>query len=96
MSPTSQAKRMKLAQYERSNSFRKLTRFEGNKVTLDNEQNDEMNSIVEKIGDEGVQRLCDEGEKYGIGSIMKDSWTADLDHQRREFSHDQASNSKLI
>ena len=96
MSPASQAKRKKLAQYERTNSFRKLARYEENEVTLDDEQNDEMNSVVEKIGDEEVQRLCDEGEKFGIGSIMKDIWTTDLDRQRREFSHDQVTNSKLI
>ena len=59
MSPASQAKRKKLAQYERTNSFRKLARYEENEVTLDDEQNDEMNSVVEKIGDEEVQRLCD-------------------------------------
>ena len=60
MSPASQVKWKKLAQYERTNSFRKLARYEENEVTLDDEQNDEMNSVVEKIGDEEVQRLCDE------------------------------------
>ena len=55
-----------------------------------------MKSVVEKIGYEEVQRLCDEGEKFGIGSVMKDIWTTDLDCQRREFSHDQVANSKLI
>ena len=63
---------------------------------MDDEQNDEMNSVVEKIGDEKVQRLCDEGEKLGIDSIMKDIWTTDLDRQKREFSHNQVANSKLI
>ena len=72
MSPASQAKQKKLTQYERTNRFRKLARYEENEVTLDDEQNDEMNSVVEKIGDEEVQRLSDEGEKFGIGSIMKD------------------------
>ena len=96
MSSASQAKRKKLAQYKRTNGFRKLARYKENEVTLDDEQNDEMNSVVKKIGDKEVQRLCDEGEKYGIGSIMKDIWTTDLDRQRREFSYDQASNSKLI
>jgi len=96
MSPASQAKRKKLAQYERTSNIRKLAKYEANEVTLDDEQNDEMSSVVENIGDEEVQKLCDEGEKFGIGSIMKDIWTTDLNRQRKEFSHDQASNCKLI
>ena len=63
MSPASQAKCKKLAQYGRTNGFRKLARQEENEVILDDEQNDEMNSVVEKIEHEEVQRLCDEGEK---------------------------------
>jgi len=93
MSPASQAKRKKLAQYDRTNNIRKLTRFEDHDVTLDDDQNGEMQTVMKKIGDEELQKVCDEGEKYGVGGIIKDIWTTDLDHQRREF---QASNSKLI
>ena len=95
MSPASQTKRRKLAQYERTNNLRKLARYEENEVTLDDEQNDEMRTIMEKIGDEELQKLYDEGEKHGIGGILKDIWITDLDRQRKEFSSDQVSNSKI-
>ena len=39
MSPVSQAKRKKLAQYERTSNIRKLKKYEDNEVTLDDEQN---------------------------------------------------------
>jgi len=55
-----------------------------------------MQTIASKIGGSELQKLYDEGEKYGVAEIMKDIWTTDLDRQRREFSHNQASNSKLI
>ena len=51
---------------------------------------------METTKDEELQRLYDEGEKYGVGGIMKEIWNTDLDNQRTEFSHDQASNSKII
>ncbi|XP_065894808.1 uncharacterized protein [Dysidea avara] len=92
MSPASQAKRRKLAQYERTSNIRKLARYEENEIELDEEQNDEMCAIVKKMEDEDLQKLFDEGEKHGVGSILKDIWATDLDRQRKEFSHDQATN----
>ena len=53
-------------------------------------------SCNEEIEDEELQKLCDEGEKYGVSGIIKDIWTTALDHQRMEFSHDQASNREFI
>ena len=32
----------------------------------------------------------------GVGSLMKDIWNTDLAQQRKEFTQDQASNSKLL
>ena len=95
MSPASQAKCKKLAQYERTNSIRKLARYEEHEVTLDDDQNEEMRTVMETTKDEELQRSYDEGEKYGVIGIMKEIWNTDLDRQRTEFSHDQASNSKI-
>ena len=53
-----------------------------------------MCAIVEKMKDEDLQRLFDEGEKHGVGSILKDICPTDLGRQRKEFSHDQATNCK--
>ena len=47
MSPASQAKHKKLTQYERTNGFRKLVRYEENEVTLDDEQNDERTTDLD-------------------------------------------------
>jgi len=55
-----------------------------------------MQTIANKIGGSELQKLYDEGKKYGVVEMMQDIWTVDLDHQKREFSHDQASNSELI
>ena len=89
MSPASQAKRKKLAQYDRTNNIRKLARYEDHEITLDDSQNEEMLTVMKKIGDEELQKLCDEGEKDGVGGIIKDIWTTDLDRQRKEFSQDR-------
>ena len=96
MSPASQAKRKKLAQYERTNSIRKLARYKEHEVTPDDDQHEEMKTVMEMTKDEELQRLYDEGEKYGVGGIMKEICSTDLHCQRTEFSHDQASNSKII
>ena len=61
MSPASQAKRKKLAQYERPSNIRKLKNYEDSEVTLDDEQNDEMCNIVEQIQTEDLEALCKEG-----------------------------------
>jgi len=93
MSPASQAKHKKLAQYERTNSFRKLARYEEHEVTLNDDQNKEMQTVMKEIGNEELQKVCNKGEKYDVGRIIKEVWTTDLDSQRMEFSQDQASNS---
>ena len=94
MSPASQAKRKKLAQYERTSNIRKLKKYEDNEVTLDDEQNDEMYNIVEQIRTEDLEKLCKEGDEHGVGRIMKDLWITDNERKRQEFNTDQAKNSK--
>ena len=94
MSPTSQAKRKKLAQYERTSNIRKLKKYEHNEVTLDDEQNDEMCNIVEQIRTEDLEKLCKEGDEHGVGRIMKGLWITDNKRKRQEFNIDQVKNSK--
>ena len=88
MSPASQAKRKKLAQYERTSNIRKLKKYEDNEVTLDDEQNDEMCNIVEQIWTEDLETLCKEGDEHGVGRLMKDLWITDNERKRQEFSTD--------
>ena len=94
MSPASQAKWKKLAQYERTSNIRKLKKYEDNEVTLDDEQNNEMCNIVEQIQTEDLEALCKEGDEHGVGRLMKDLWITDNERKRQEFSSDQAKNSK--
>ena len=96
MSPDSRAKRRKLAQYERTSNIRKLAKYEENEIDLDDEQNDEMCAIMEKMGDTDLQTLYDEGDKHGVGDILKEIWATDLNRQKKEFSHDQATNCKIV
>ena len=94
MSPASQAKWKKLAQYERTSNIRKLKKYEDNEVTLDDEQNNEMCNIVEQIQTKDLEALCKEGDEHGVGRLMKDLWITDNERKRQEFSCDQAKNSK--
>ena len=84
MSPASQAKRKKLAQYERTSTMRKLANYESSEITLDVNQN-EMCSIVQAIGDDDLEKLYVEGEKHGVGSIMKEIWVTDVEQRRSKF-----------
>ena len=93
MSPASQAKRKKLAQYERTSTMRKLANYESSEITLDVNQNEEMCSIVQAIGDDDLEKLYVEGEKHGVGSIMKEIWVTDVEQRRSKFFDDQAKNS---
>ena len=96
MSPASQAKRKKLTQYERTSDIRKLANLEEDEVCLDDEQHEEMRNVVKRIGDVELDKLCKEGDKHGVGSIMKDIWIMDKDRRSKEFFDDQATNSKLM
>lgn len=96
MSPASQAKRKKLAQYERTSNIRKLANHEENEISLDDDQHEEMCNITQRIGDDELEKLCKEGDEHGAGSIMKDIWITDQDRRSKEFFDDQASNSMLV
>ena len=86
MSPASQEKHKKLAQFERTNSIRKLTRYEENEITWNDDQNEEMQTVMKEIGNEELQKVCDEGKKYGYR----------FRPSKNGISQDHFSNSKLI
>ena len=96
MSPASQAKRKQLAQYERTNSIRKLAMYEDSEILLDDTQNEEMCSMVQSIGDDDLENLYVEGEKHGVGKLMKEIWITDAQQRRKQFFDDQAGNSMLV
>jgi len=96
MSPASRAKRKTLAQYERTSNIRKLEKYEENDVILDDDQNNEMCEIVQRIGADELENLYKEGDKHGVRKIMQDIWVTDKERQRDEFTHDQAINGTHI
>jgi len=55
-----------------------------------------MCAIIDKMGEDELKKFCDKGEKHGMGSLMKDIWDTNLTWQRKEFTQNQASNSKLL
>jgi len=96
MSPVSQAKQQKLAQYERTNTKRKLAKYEDSEIVLDHSQNEEMCKMVQSIGDGDLEKLYVEGQKHGIGKLMKEIWITDVEERRKQFHNDQVKNSTLI
>ena len=92
MSPTDRARRKRLAQYERTNHTRKLNSFEGSEVMLNDDQN-EMCSIVQSIGNEELEQLCLEGEKHGVKKIFDFQMPS---RENKSFFEDQAKTSMLL
>ena len=62
--------------------MRKLASFEASKIVLDDDQ---MCNVVQSIGNDDLEKLCLEGEKYGVAKIMKDIWLTDAQQRRGEF-----------
>ena len=91
LSPKSLKKKRQNMQQERSKLLKKYTHLE---VTLNEEQHDEMCSIMEKVtqvGAEEVESSLVDSDKYGVGSAVRAIWENDL---KKEFNKDQHQNSK--
>jgi len=85
MSPASQQIRKKYAQYQRSSSIRKLRKLEGNDVVLSDSQNEEMCAIMKAARAEDLDKLYQEGDQHGVGSLMKTLWLTDKNRQKSQF-----------
>ena len=96
MSPYSQQKRKQNVQNARTNSFKKLTKYEESEIILDGEQHDEMCSIVENTEAEVLAKIFEEGDEHGVGDIMKEIWVTDKKREQQQFKGDQANNSKVV
>ena len=86
MSPASQQRRKSNAQCERSNMMRKLEKCSEADVTLNDEQHDEMCSLVERISDKDLGKISLEGSEHGMGDLMKGTWYTDCKHQHQQFA----------
>ena len=95
MSPASQLKRRQNAQYSRNLSAHKLAKYKESEVTLNEEQHAEMCTIVEKAGNDDLEKLIKEGNEHGVGELMKEIWFTDKKRQTQQFANDQAANGKV-
>ena len=77
-------------QYERTNTMRKLAKYEDCEIALDHNQNEEMCKVVQSIGDNDLEKLYEEGEKHGVGKFVKEIWITDVEQRRKQFRSDQA------
>ena len=84
MSPASHQSKKSNAQSERSNMMRKLEECSEADVTLNDEQHDEMCSLVERISNEDLGKIFLEGSEHGMGDLMKGIWYTDSKHQRHQ------------
>jgi len=72
-----------------------LQRYEESEVVLDDDQNNEMCQIMQKMGTDELETLYKEGDEHGVRKILEDIWITDKERQRERFTHDQAANSML-
>ena len=63
-------------------------------MVLSDEQNEEMCAVMETMQAEELDKLYQEGDQHGVGSIMKTIWLTDKDCQKKHFSVDQEQNGK--
>ena len=72
-----------------------MQKYEESEIVVDDDQNDEMCQLMQKIGTDGLEALYKEGDQHGVRKGMEDIWVTDKERQRDEFTHDQATNSVL-
>ena len=95
MSPASQQRRKSNAQSERSNMIRKLEKYNESDVTLNDEQHEEMCTLVERIGNGDLDEIFLEGSEHGVGDLMKEIWYTDSKRQQQQFLRDQSKNGNF-
>ena len=97
LSPASIAKQKKATQMERSADKAKLAKYDDLDVTLDDEQSDELSSIMSKIEESSVDELSkifEEADGYSVGDSVRTVWELDRSNSKERFFKDQQSNSK--
>ena len=92
MFPSSQAKRKQNILIERGNEKKKLAKYENTKVTLADEQHEEMSTLVNKIEEVGkaeLEKIFAEGDGHGVGTQVSEVWMTDKRQQLSQFKTDQ-------
>ena len=73
-----------------------LKKYECVEVSLNDEQHDDMCAIIDKISQSEfcLNDLFVEGDKHGVGQVIKDLWEMDKRKIKEEFMRDQKKNSE--
>ena len=98
MSPASLKKRKSNTQQERNKDKKALAKYRHMEVTLDDDQNDEMVEIMDKIdtiGEKTLEEIFMEAESSGIGSSVRGIWEDDK-RNMKDLKTDQKRNSKCF
>jgi len=99
LSPTSTAIRKRAAQRERSRDKAKLARNEDMELLLDNEQSEELSTlmkVIEETCPDKLQEVFQEGDNYSVGNLVRDSWELNKLHAKESFLKDQINNSEYM
>jgi len=83
MSPASRLKHKRLAQYKKSSSICKLSKFEQSEVVLNEEQDGEMHAVMDAIQDDELKKLSQEGDQHGVSILMKTIWLMTKNNRKK-------------
>ena len=96
MSPASRKKRKSNTQQERNKDKRALAKYQHMEITLDDEQNDELVDIMEKVenvGKDTLEEIFLEADTCGAGNTLRQIWEDDK-RNTKDIILDQQRNSK--
>jgi len=88
-----------LAQKERSRDKAKLAKHEDMELLLDNEQSEELCTLMKTIEEtcpDKLQEIFQEGENHSVGNLVRDSWELDKLHTKESFFINQIKNSEYM
>uniref|UniRef100_A0A1X7VWU8 Uncharacterized protein n=1 Tax=Amphimedon queenslandica TaxID=400682 RepID=A0A1X7VWU8_AMPQE len=98
MSPNSQVKRKASQKISKDSMSRKLNQYFAEKVTFDEEQNEELNNVMTVIKGKCRKELNDifaEGEMHGVAQRMRYIWESDKNSEVEQFTLDQSQNKLM-
>lgn len=97
LSPKSLKKKKQNVTQERMNNMRLLKKYDSVNVTLNEDQHNEMCTVVDqtnKVGSKNLDDLFVEGDKEGVGQAIRSIWKNDVRNIKREFEDDQKQNGE--
>lgn len=94
MSLTSQAKRKGNQKLSKESMSQKLSHYFAEKITLDEDQNEELSTVIEDKCRKELDDIFAECELHGVAHTMRDVWERDKKSDMKLLSQYQSQNSK--